>query len=306
MPRARLELLVGVFALAAFALLLFGTLRIGALRGLGAVGAPLLTARFEDVSGLSPESNVLIAGVPVGKIAAIDLEGKSARVAVRIEHPSVRVPVDSVAAIRTRGMLGERVLEIVPGTSPEFLEDGGVITRTREAADVDRLLARLTGVATDVEKIAQSFRNALGGPEGEETVRDIVANVHALSGRLRDIVEANSDRIDRVAMNLDEFSADARELSSTQKAALAELVENLRVSSGKLRESLERLSVVSARLEAGEGTLGKLLTDEEVYAEVDGALGEARAAMREVRRAAEEAQEQVPASILLSIFGTLF
>jgi phospholipid/cholesterol/gamma-HCH transport system substrate-binding protein len=306
MQRARLELAVGAFALLAFALLFWGTLRIGAIRGLAGVGAPTLAARFDDVSGLSAESDVLIAGVSIGKISAIELEGSGARVILRVEHPEVRIPIDSVAAIRARGMLGERVLEIVPGTSPEWLEDGGVITRTQEAADLDRLFARLTGVATDVEQIARSFRNALGGPEGEETVRDIVANVHGLTGQLRTIVEANSDRIDRIAMNLDEFSADARELSAGQKVAVAELVENLRVSSGKLRESLERLGSVTARLENGEGTLGKLLADDQVYAEVDGALGEARAAMREVRRAAEEAQEQVPAAVLLSIFGTLF
>ncbi len=306
MQRARLEFAVGAFALLAAALLFWGTLRIGAIRALGAAGAPVLAARFEDVSGLSSESDVLIAGVPVGKVSAIDLEGRGARVSLRLEHPSVRVPVDSVAAIRVRGMLGERVLEIVPGTSPESLEDGGVITRTQEAADLDQLVARLTGVATDVEQIARSFRNALGGAEGEETVRAIVANFHALTAGLRTVVEVNSDRVDRIAMNLDEFSADARELSASQKAAVAELVENLRVSSGKLRESLDRLSVVTARLESGEGTLGKLLADDKVYAEVDGALSEARAAMREVRRAAEEAQEQVPAAILLSSFGSRF
>jgi phospholipid/cholesterol/gamma-HCH transport system substrate-binding protein len=120
------------------------------------------------------------------------------------------------------------------------------------------------------------------------------------------VVDANADRIDSIAANLDGFSGDLADLTTGQRDAVVELIGNLRTASAKLRESLDRLALVAARVEAGEGTLGKLVTDDSVYAEVDGALGEARAALREVRRAAEETQEQVPAAILFSIFGALF
>ena len=74
----------------------------------------------------------------------------------------------------------------------------------------------------------------------------------------------------------------------------------------EIADALERVALVSERMEQGEGTIGRFITDDAVYEDVDGALAEARAALREVRRAAEETQEQIPSTILLSIFGSLF
>jgi phospholipid/cholesterol/gamma-HCH transport system substrate-binding protein len=84
------------------------------------------------------------------------------------------------------------------------------------------------------------------------------------------------------------------------------VLEGLRTASGKLNTALDNLVAVSAQVERGEGSLGKLVTDDALYDQVDGALTDARAALREVRRAAEETQEQIPATILTTIFGSLF
>lgn len=304
--RARTDVAVGLFALGAFAILFWGTLRIGALRAFADADARTHAARFRDASGLSPESDVLIAGVRVGKVSAVELDGASALVRVRITDRGARVPSDSTAAIRPRGMLGERVLEIVPGEAPDELPDGAAFARSEESADLARVVSKLELAATDVQQVSRAFRNALGTGEGEQSLRDIVGNVRAMTERLRGVVDANADRIDSIAANFDGFSGDLAELTTGQREAVVELIGNLRTASVKLRESLDRLALVAARVEAGEGTLGKLVTDDAVYTEVDGALGEARAALREVRRAAEETQEQVPAAILFSIFGALF
>ncbi len=304
--RAKTDVAVGLFALGAFAILFWGTLRIGALRAFADADARTHEARFHDASGLSPESDVLIAGVRVGKVSTIELDGSSARVRLRITDAGARVPSDSTAAIRARGMLGERVLEIVPGDAADELPFGAAFAHSEESADLGKLVAKLDGVASDVQQVARAFKNTMGTSEGEEALREIVGNVRAMSGRLRVVVDANADRIDRIAANFDGFSGDLADLTSSQRDAVVELVGNLRVASAKLRESLDRMALVAARVEAGEGTLGKLVSDDSVYTEMDGALGEARSALREVRRAAEETQEQIPAAILFSIFGALF
>jgi hypothetical protein len=70
--------------------------------------------------------------------------------------------------------------------------------------------------------------------------------------------------------------------------------------------AIDSLAEVSTRLEQGEGTAGRLLRDEKLYEDLDGAVKEARSALVEVRRAAEETQEQVPATILTTLLGSLF
>jgi phospholipid/cholesterol/gamma-HCH transport system substrate-binding protein len=297
---------VGLFVLAAFALLMWGTLRIrGAPDWLGPESVELI-ARFSDVSGLALDSDVVIAGVEVGRVSDISLERGAARVVLRIDSADLAIPVDSRVSVRSRGLLGERVLEIALGRSERSLPSGGVLTRTQSATDVDQFIDRLSNVAADAQEISASFRNALGGPAGEETVREIIGNLRNLTSTLSSVVADNADRVERVVTNLDAFSSDLASLTDENRAAVHATVANLQRSSSRLADALERVAAVSERMEQGEGTLGRFVTDDAVYEEVDGALAEARAALREVRRAAEETQEQIPSTILLSIFGSLF
>jgi phospholipid/cholesterol/gamma-HCH transport system substrate-binding protein len=306
MKRVQTDVAVGLFVLAAFAILMWGSVQIGALRGWVGAEGKRVVARFHDVSGLDPEAEILIAGVPIGRVESLELEDHLARVTLRIEKRSVEIPVDSVVGIRSRGLLGERVVEIVPGSSDVLVHDGGVLARTEEAADIDQLVNRLSQISDDVQQISATFRSVLGSAEGEESLRDILSNVRELTTDLRRIVSANEEGFERVVVNLESFSSDLALLTDEHRAALSELVKNFQGASQKLGEALDSLAGVAQRIERGEGSLGKLLYDDALYSDVDSALGEARAALREVRRAAEEAQEQVPATILITLFGTLF
>ncbi|MFQ5513687.1 MAG: MlaD family protein [Myxococcota bacterium] len=306
MNRSRAELVVGLFVLATFGLLMWGTLQIGALPGLFGREGRRLSARFENVAGLDRETDVLVAGVPVGKVDDIELDGHQARVILRIEKPDLELPIDSLVAIRSRGLLGEKVVEIVPGESGQMLSSGGHFTRTQAAADVDELLDRLNGIAGDIKEVSATFRNVLGNAEGEEALHEILANVRSVSGDLRRIVEQNERGIERIVQNMDSFSSDLASLTEGNRGRIEEMIESLHSASGTLNGALENLARLSERLERGEGTLGKLLSDEDLYNEVDAVIADVRAALREVRRAAEETQEQIPATILTTIFGSLF
>ncbi len=306
MKRSRLDLLVGLFVLSALALLMWSTMQVGALPGLFAKEGRMFLARFDNVGGLDLETDVLVAGVPVGKVAKIELEGHDARVTLRIEDPQLRIPIDSVVAIRSRGMLGERVLEILPGDSEQRLVPGGAFTRTQAAADIDLLIERATQVAGDIQEVSATFRNVLGGPDGEEALQEVLSNIRAVSWDLRRVVETNEAGIERIVKNLDAFSSDVAGLTRENREGINELVQGLRMASRKLNRALGSLANLSGKVERGEGTVGKLLTDDALYQELDATLTDARATLREMRRAAEEVQEQIPATILTTIFGSLF
>jgi phospholipid/cholesterol/gamma-HCH transport system substrate-binding protein len=307
MNRAQQEIVVGGFVVAAFVVLMWGTMQIGAFPGVfGSAGQMHLVARFDNVAGLDLETDVLIAGVPVGKVAKVALDGHHARVTLRIESPDASIPMDSVVAIRSRGLLGERVIEIVPGDATQMMADGGAFTRTQAAANVDLLVDRLTDIAADIKEVSTTFRNVLGDPEGEEAMYEIVANLRAVSTDLRRVVEENEKGIERVVKNLDSFSSDLAQLTDGNRQQIDEMLKGLHAASGKLNDTLDVLVELSAKVERGEGTLGKLLDDGELYMEVDAAIADARATLREVRRAAEETQEQIPVTILSTVFGSLF
>jgi phospholipid/cholesterol/gamma-HCH transport system substrate-binding protein len=306
MKRAHVDVVVGAFLVGALGLLVWGTLIVGRVPAWLGSDPVTFSARFDNVSGLREETDVSIAGVSVGKVSEILLDGSRALVTVRLEGDSVEIPVDSVVAIRSRGLLGGKVLEILPGHSSTPLERGGVLTRTRSSGNVDDLADRIAAVADDVHWVSTSFRNVLGGADGEEAIREVVANSRALTGRLRRMVEDNDERIEGIARNLASFSSDLTEFSAENRESFQEMVEHLRGASQRLHVAVDHLAEVSARLERGEGTAGKLLRDEDLYRDLDGAVAEARSALVEVRRAAEETQEQIPATILTTLLGSLF
>ena len=84
------------------------------------------------------------------------------------------------------------------------------------------------------------------------------------------------------------------------------MVSGMQTASLKMNRALDSLVEVTGQVERGEGSLGKLISDDALYDQVDQALTDARDALREVRRAAEETQEQIPATILTTLFGSLF
>ena len=103
----------------------------------------MLSARFSAVSGLRAGADVEIAGVPVGKVASIDLTQDATGALVRLRlRPDLRLAEDSIAAIKTSGLIGDKYVGIVPGASPTVLDPGGEIQETQAAVDLESLIGK--------------------------------------------------------------------------------------------------------------------------------------------------------------------
>lgn len=102
-----------------------------------------LTAKFSTVNGLRVGSSVEISGVPIGKIAAIELDQQlyQALVSVHIEK-YVQVPEDSTAAIKTSGLIGDKYINIIPGGSSQALQPGEAIMDTQAALDIEEMISK--------------------------------------------------------------------------------------------------------------------------------------------------------------------
>ena len=97
-------------------------------------------ADFSSASGLEPGSGVEIAGVRVGQVTAVHLDGTRARVTLKLRD-EVLVQDDAIASIQTKGLLGERYLLITPGGSDEHIPPGGKIRETESPLDLPGLMA---------------------------------------------------------------------------------------------------------------------------------------------------------------------
>jgi phospholipid/cholesterol/gamma-HCH transport system substrate-binding protein len=136
------DFIVGLFVLAGLAAIAYLSTSLGGL-SLGGEGGFQLVAVFDDVGGLSQRSPVKISGVKVGQVAWIALDDDlRARVTLDLD-PGLELPVDSSAAIRTAGLLGDQFVSLEPGAEDELLGEGEVFTFTESALSLDKLVGRL-------------------------------------------------------------------------------------------------------------------------------------------------------------------
>ncbi len=112
--------------------------------GRGSNGGGLrLSARFDNVGSVASGADVRIAGVKVGSVAATSIDPKSYQGVVSfIVQPDIKVPDDSSAVISTGGLLGGSFVTVTPGGSDKMLGDGGVITATQSATNLEDLLGK--------------------------------------------------------------------------------------------------------------------------------------------------------------------
>ncbi len=140
-PSPGRDLAVGVFVLIGLAALGVLSLQVGGIR----IGADRtrLVATFDEIGGLKPRAAVVVAGVRVGEVASIHLdEDLRARVTLEVgaEHG---LPLDTRAAIRTSGVLGDQYVALEPGGDDALLASGDEIAFTTDALSIERLIGQL-------------------------------------------------------------------------------------------------------------------------------------------------------------------
>lgn len=136
------DFVVGLFVLSGLLAVAYLSANLGGLSYTGAGGFELV-AVFDDVGGLSQRSPVKISGVKVGQVAGIELdEDLRARVAFDLD-PALELPIDSSAAIRTAGLLGDQFVSLEPGAEDQLLAPGEFFTYTESALSLDKLVGRL-------------------------------------------------------------------------------------------------------------------------------------------------------------------
>lgn len=142
MKKSSLEITVGIFVIIGLVCVGYLTVKLGKMELLGDHYYNL-NAKFNSATGLKPGSNVEIAGVRVGQVESISLEPvmKIAMVKMKIEN-GIELEDDSIASVKTSGLIGDKFIMITPGGSVDMLAPGGTITETEPALDIEDLVSK--------------------------------------------------------------------------------------------------------------------------------------------------------------------
>ncbi|OGK96456.1 MAG: outer membrane lipid asymmetry maintenance protein MlaD [Candidatus Rokubacteria bacterium RIFCSPHIGHO2_12_FULL_73_22] len=140
MERTRVNVAVGVFMLLGILALGYLSIRLGRVSFLGGSGY-VVTVDFPSVGGLKAGSTVEIAGVEIGRVESIRLADYQARVTLRVVG-DVKLQDDSIASIKTKGLIGEKYVRISPGGSEKIIPPGGRIREVEAPVDFEELLSK--------------------------------------------------------------------------------------------------------------------------------------------------------------------
>jgi phospholipid/cholesterol/gamma-HCH transport system substrate-binding protein len=143
MKKASLETIVGIFVLVGILCLAYLSIKLGKMELLGG-DYYRVSGNFDSVSGLKSGASVEIAGVEIGRVDRIILDpgaGYTARVTLLVPK-GIPIQDDVIASIRTRGIIGDKYVQLKPGASEKLLKDGGRIRETESVIDFESLISK--------------------------------------------------------------------------------------------------------------------------------------------------------------------
>ena len=238
-------------------------------------------AVFDSVAGLDDKSAVRVAGVRVGRVDGIRLQGKQARVTLLLEQP-VDLTEGSIARVANMGLLGDKYVELVPGPAGgRALPDGAVLPGVTPPG-FDEAMAKLDAIGTSIQEVTGSLSQGLSG----DRLNALFASIQATSDQIRILVEENRAAIRGTMANAESASATlARELPrlaeemaravteigdlvAENRPDVAATTANVRELTTKLQTSVDNLNAITGKIASGEGTIGKLVNDDKAHDEL--------------------------------------
>jgi phospholipid/cholesterol/gamma-HCH transport system substrate-binding protein len=142
MKQNTLESAVGLFMLIGFGALVYLALQLGEVPFLRQGTTYVITAEFDNVAGIKKGASVQVAGVTVGEVAAIALsDNEAALLSLRIKN-TVKVPKDSIASVKSQGIIGDKYIQLNLGGDEELFKAGDMIVETESSVDIESLISK--------------------------------------------------------------------------------------------------------------------------------------------------------------------
>ncbi len=275
----KLETKVGAFFLAAIAILGMLILKVEKLDLSGTATSRKASVQFDQVAGLGLQGAVRVAGVKVGEVRSIDLDGGKAKVGISVDG---KVPLykNATATLSSIGILGEKYIDLNPGTPDSGLmgDDGRIASKN--GASLDSLMETLQKVGDNVQGVTYALNKSIGGEEGRAKLDEIVDNIRQLTAEFRAMAQENheginetvanvqqltgdlKDRIPQLAQRFDDLGKHLDEMVQENRPELQGTLQDVHKLAKNFEDTASNLKEMTAKINRGEGTVGKLLNDD--------------------------------------------
>ncbi len=242
----------------------------------------LLTANFENVSGLSAGNPVRLSGVNVGTVESVQLQQDEETVRVRFRvNENVLIPEGSMAEVRGFSALGGVRLGIRPGPSSNPpLQPGSIINTPSGPGLLDQLTQQGPEMTSKVDSVLDNTSRATGAlanqmEEGGD-LQQTLASLRNVATTLESVSGGEEETLRSAIQNLETITADLQSFTSENSDSLGVTVQRVNRNLTRLEQNLANLERTTAalgsfaeKINEGEGTLGRLANDPSLYNNLD-------------------------------------
>ncbi len=260
-----------------------------------------------DATGLLLDSSVRLAGVEVGRLRNIELDGDRARLTLEIRR-DVELFDDAMISKETQSMLGTATVAINPGTGQgAMLTDGSVIRNVRQDATISDAVGNANELAANAAQLVGEISEYLQDEQTVQALNEIVQVTRQTVIATSDLLEQNlqlarssmqsiesfSVRLDQrsvavldsvqevlestvsIAERLDALIDENDESVGRSIAELEQSIESLRTVLSSFEQTAENVEVVTQRVRDGEGNVGRFLAEDQLYERIVNVTGQA-------------------------------
>ncbi len=240
-----------------------------------------LDAVFRSVAGLDDKATVRVAGVKVGHVDGVGLQGTQARITLSLDKP-LPLTQGTRARIANIGLLGEKYVELIPGPpgAPPLPPDA--VLQGETPPTIDEAIAKINDIGTSIQSVTGQLANSNVG----NNVNDLIHDIQLTSAELRTLIAENRANLAAGVRNFDEVGAvlsrELPRLAEQTNRALDQIqtliaenrgnvsgsTANLKELTTKLQTSADNLNAISGKIASGEGTVGRLIYDDKAYNQV--------------------------------------
>lgn len=247
-----------------------------------------------NAQGLITKSRVTIAGISVGRIETIRLEGERARVDIQLDQ-GVVLHDDATIQRTSASLLGEYLLAITPGTEGRrVLVEGDQIGTVVETAAMGDIMNDVGAIARSVRQVTSQMETSFGTDEAGEQMASALRNLSEALQAVNETIQQNQEVVNHTLANLETITSNARPDLDEILNNIAAITEQIRLIVENNRDDVDRgvgelddtiasihrasdqldhvladLGEVTERTAAGEGTIGRLTSDEHLIDEVE-------------------------------------
>ncbi|MBQ7477089.1 MAG: MCE family protein [Selenomonadaceae bacterium] len=244
----------------------------------------VLFANFKQVLGLSPQADVKLNGISVGKVEDLTAASGGVTVVMRVNAES-KIPTDSKVTITSVGIMGERFINIIPGTSTgDYVKDGDFLLGVEEVG-MNAMFESLNKVMGKVEDLLGSVQSIVGDENFQKSVVVMSDNIKEASGHINGMTEImertaanNEENINNIVAQLDGVLSGMNRSMATAE----HMMQNIDKFAGDpqtvedLRATLKNISDTTKNVASMTESMNGIVSDPKVAEDMKATITNAR------------------------------